>query len=104
VFVAGDVDMRALRAVEQLLEDQPDKIGHDFSEALRALTVWRNELLVRWRETQADVDQQSLGRLNAVLSVLMGGQFPIGAVPWPHIQHARDELAALAATATGAPS
>ncbi len=85
----------ALHAVEKLLADRPDKIGHDFSEATRRLTAYRDALIARWRQTRADEDRRSLERANAVLSVIVGGHFPLGPVPWSHIERARDELAEL---------
>ncbi len=87
----------AVQALDALLADRPHKVGHDFSETTRCLTAWREQLSQRWRQTKADSDRRSLERLNAAISVVVGGQFPLGSVPWPHIEQARNDLAALAA-------
>lgn len=95
--MADDVGRQALEAVDAVLADEPDKIGHDFSQATKRLCAWRDELAQRWRETRADNERRSLERLNAALSVVVGGQFPLGSVPWPHIKHVRQDLAELIA-------
>lgn len=84
-----------LRSIDVLLKDQPDKVGHDFSDATRRLSCWRDILAERWRQTRADADRRSLDRVNAALSVVLGGQFPLGNVPWSHIKQARQDLAAM---------
>jgi hypothetical protein len=34
--------------------------------------------------------------VNAAISVIVGGQFPLGSVPWPEIEKVRNDLATLA--------
>ncbi len=82
-----------LRSIDTLLDDEPDKVGDDFSDATRRLSAWRDMLAKRWRETRAQADRRSLERVNAALSVVLGGQFPLGKVPWSHIRQARQDLA-----------
>ena len=86
----------AVHAIDQLLAERPEKVGHDFSAATRRLIVWREQLIARWRQTQAADDRRNLERVNAAISVVVGGQFPLGSIPWPHIEQARNGLAALA--------
>jgi formate dehydrogenase major subunit len=88
-----DLGTGALQAVDKLLADRPEKVGHDFSEATRRLTAYRDALITQWRQTHSEADRRQLERTNAVLSVIVGGQFPIGSVPWPHIERARADLA-----------
>ena len=85
----------ALRAVDKLLTEQPDKVGHDFSAAEHEVAAYRHALSQVWRTTQAAADRQRLAVVNSVLSVVVGGHFPLGGVPWPHIRKARDRLAEL---------
>ncbi len=85
----------ALRAVEKLLAERPHKEGHDFSEATRKLTSYRDALIGRWRQTHAEQDRRNLERANGVLSAIVGGHFPSGPVPWSLIERARDDLADL---------
>ena len=86
---------KALTAIDQLLADRPDKVGHDFSAATRHLVAWRDALAQNWRRSAAEEDRRALERLNAGLSVILGGQFPLGQVPWPEIQSIRQDLGEL---------
>ena len=95
----ADPGREALQAIDKLLSDRPKKIGHDFSDATRRMSAFRDLLIGRVRKTQADADRRDLARANAVLSVIVGSEFPLGEVPWPHIEQAREELAALVRSA-----
>lgn len=92
-----DPGSEALQAIDKLLRDKPEKVGNDFSEATRLLCAWRDRLIEHRRETQAEGDRRDLERVNAAISVIVGGQFPLGSVPWPKIERVRDDLAALSA-------
>ena len=94
--MADELAHSALAAIDKLLADRPEKIGHDFSEATRRLTAWRDRCIARWRETRAEDDRRRLEHVNAALSVIIGGQFPLGSVKWDSIQNARRDLAELA--------
>jgi formate dehydrogenase major subunit len=85
----------ALAAIDTLLANRPEKIGHDFSEATRRLTAWREDCILRWRETHATEDRRRLDRVNAAISVVVGGQFPLGRVNWDSIETVRRDLAGL---------
>ncbi len=93
--MADDPARAALVAIATLLADRPEKIGHNFSEATRRLTAWREHCIVRWRETQADADRLRLDRVNAAISVVLGGQFPLGGVNWDSIESVRRDLGGL---------
>ena len=71
----------ALAAIDRLLADRPNKIGHDFSAAIRHLAIWRDTLALRLRESATKNNPCALGKVNAALSVILGGQFPLGPVP-----------------------
>jgi hypothetical protein len=94
--VANDPRADALQAIDKLLRDRPEKVGHDFSEATRLLCAWRDRPTELWRRTQAEPDRRNLERVNAAISVIVGGQFPLGSVPWPAIEKVRNDLATLA--------
>jgi hypothetical protein len=93
----SDLGTDALSAIDRLLRDRPEQVGHYFSEATRLLCVWRDRLIGQWRQTLAEVERQNLERVNAAISVIVGGQFPLGSVPWPGIEKVRNDLATLAA-------
>ncbi len=92
---APEIGRQALRILDKLLAERPEKVGHDFSEASRWLTGYRDELIAVWRRTGAERDRERLARVNAVLSVVLGGHFPLGGVPWQHIEQARKALSAV---------
>jgi len=89
----SDSGRAALRMIDKLLAERPEKVGHDFSEATRCLTAFRDSLISRFRETGAADDQKTLAKVNAVLAVIVGGHFPLGNIPWNLIEKSRDELA-----------
>lgn len=86
----------ALRAIDKVLSDKPKKIGHDFSEALRRLTGFREQVIAQYRAGPPDdAARERLARLNAVITVIVAGEYPLGKLPWPHVEKARDSFAAL---------
>lgn len=84
-----------LEAIDKLLAEKPEKVGHDFSEATKRLCAWRDDLVARWRQTHSDEYRGKLEHVNAAISVVVGGQFPLGAVPWHEIAMVRDDLVRL---------
>jgi len=87
----------ALRIVDKLLAQRPDMVGHDFSEAVHRTVLYREELTRIWRRSGSEQDRQRLARVNAVISVVVGGHYHLGVIPWPHIKEARNVLGELAA-------
>ena len=85
----------ALHAIDKLLADRPDKVGHDFSEATRCVTAFRDELVEAWRASRSEDNRKRMVLANAVLSVIVGGHYPLGGIPWQHIENARKELVTL---------
>jgi formate dehydrogenase major subunit len=90
--MATDHSHAVLEAIDKLLAEKPEKVGHDSSEATKRLCAWRDDLAARWRRTHADGDRRKLERVNAAISVVVGGQFPLGTVPWNEIAKVRDKL------------
>lgn len=83
----------ALAALDAALRDRPAKDGHAFAEATQCLVAFRNRLTDRSRAGE-DV-AGALEQVNAIISVVLGGHFPLGAVPWPAVERARAALATL---------
>lgn len=79
----------ALAEIDKLLAEKPRKSGHDFSEATRCLTKLRDSLIAQYRQAQSDRNRERLDKVNAVLAVIVGGHFPLGEIPWTHIEKAR---------------
>lgn len=81
----------ALAALNRALQHRPQKDGTDFATASMHLAALRDQMIARG-DKGARLEQ-----VNAVLSVVMGGHFPLGKIPWPSVQAAHDMLARLAA-------
>ena len=100
-----DPGRRALEALDRVLGEKPTddtprparkQLGDDFSEVTRQLCGFRDILIQAQRN--GDVTPRSRARLqevNSVLSTVLGGHFPLGGVPWPQVEKARDVLARL---------
>lgn len=87
----------ALRIVDKLLAERPNMVDNDFSEAVRHTVAYRDDLTKIWRRSGSERDRQRLARANAVISVVVGGHYHLGMIPWPQIEEARTVLADLAA-------
>jgi hypothetical protein len=86
--VSSDCCRAAVAALDRAL----DKIYHDLAGAIRGLVQLRTELTARLREGEpADL----LGRCNAILSMVIGGEYPLAGLRRDRLQKARDELASL---------
>jgi formate dehydrogenase major subunit len=90
--MSDPVGWEAIAAIDRLLADRPDKVGHDFSAATRCLAMWRDVLVQRRRDLPTGGDHHALERVNAAISVILGGQFPLGKVPWLEIARVRQQL------------
>jgi hypothetical protein len=97
--MASDNDGHAaLTAIDRALRHRPEKDGTDFSEAARHLAKFRDAMIADHRATPpTPVARERLARLNSTLSVVLGGHFPLGAIPWHEIELARGCLAELLA-------
>ena len=71
---------------------RPDKIYHDLAEAVRCLVLLRTELTARRREGEPG---DRLERCNAVLSMVIGGEYPLAGLGRDRLHKASDELASL---------
>jgi hypothetical protein len=86
--LANDVHAAALRAIDKLLAERPEKVGSDFSSAYSLLVALRDSQVAQWRHSNAEPDRQRLARINSVLSVVNSGHFQ-------QIEKAREVLASL---------
>lgn len=92
----GAAARRALEHIDRALAARPKKDGNAFSEAVACLCEVR-QALIRWTggpEASPKV-RGELERLNAVISVLIAGHFPLGFIPWEEIEKSRDWVAGL---------
>jgi hypothetical protein len=90
--VTPDSCRAAVAALDRALDDRPDKIYEDLAKVVRYLVQLRTELTVGRREGELD---DCLERCNAVLSMVIGGEYPLAGNRRDRVRKARDELASL---------
>jgi len=86
----------ALAALDRALAHKPDKDDDDFTASLKHLSAFRDALTAKFRAAGNDETRDvraHLARVNAIISIVMAGHFPLGAIPWPEIEQARQHLA-----------
>lgn len=92
----------ALDALDRALAGKPRKDDQDFTAAMKCLARYRDALTAQLRaagDAEAHEARARLGRVNAVVSAVLAGHFPLGPIPWPEIEKAREVLAELAEAA-----
>ena len=72
---------QALARLDKLLSEKPEKVGYDFSEAMKHLTAFREGVVRRAREGD-DACAAGFAALNGVINAVYAGHFPLGPVPW----------------------
>jgi hypothetical protein len=90
--MSADRCRAAVAALDRALGDRPDQIYHDLAEVVRCLVQLRAELTVSSRE---GAPGERLERCNAVLSMVIGGEYPLAGNRRDRVRKARDELASL---------
>lgn len=90
--MSSDCVEAALAALDHALVDRADHIYDDLVEAVRCIVRLRAELIAQRRAGEL-CDQ--LERCNAVLSLIVGGEYPLAGIRRERILQARQELAAL---------
>jgi hypothetical protein len=90
-----DAGAAALAALDHALADRPDRIYGDLANAVRALVRLRDELIAARRRDGPRAIGDRLERVNAILSVVSGGEYPLEGIRRERIQQAREELAGL---------
>ena len=90
--MSADRCRAAVAALDRALDDRPNQIYHDLAEAVRCLVLLRTELTATRREGEPD---DRLERCNAVLSMVIGGEYPLAGLRRDRLHKARDELASL---------
>jgi hypothetical protein len=109
------VGAAALAALDRALDDRPDKIYGDLANAVRCLVRLRDELIAERRRTgraagpaprgsatRGPQTDDRLERVNALLSVVSGGEYPLEGIRRERIEQAREELARLLEPSRGA--
>jgi hypothetical protein len=90
--MSADRQRAAIAALDRALDDRPDKIYEDLAAAVRCLVQLRADLTAGWRDGG---HSDRLDRCNAILSMLIGSEYPLAGMRRERIQNARDELNSL---------
>ena len=91
--MAEDQAREALAALDKAIAHKPRRDDADFAAALEHLCKLRDALLAGARQETAS--RERLGQVNALISVVLAGHFPLGSAPWPEIERARGVLAGM---------
>jgi hypothetical protein len=86
--------------LERIIAEDPEPLSEAFSDVVRRLVRLRDELIDhRRRGVMDEVPPDWLDRTNAVLSLLVGAEYPVKAFHWDNICQARDALREMLAAA-----
>ncbi|WP_431271816.1 hypothetical protein [Dankookia sp. P2] len=85
----------ALRRLDRLLAERPHEVHEDLSEAVRGIVCIRDDLIQRVRADGDGKDQ--LDRVNQLVSIAVGAEFPVTGLHWERVEKTRDGLRALLA-------
>ena len=86
---------KAVEHIDQVLAERPKKNDHVLSHATVCLSEFRDRLVAEWRSSGGitPAQRKQLDHVNAVITIVLGVHFPLGAVPWSDLEKARDWLA-----------
>ena len=83
----------ALARLDHLLREHPAQVAAELTDAVRGVVALRDEMIERRDRAgpEPGVDNR-LERVNAILSMLIGNEFPLIGVRWQRIERARNAL------------
>jgi len=80
----------ALAALDDILAAQPLVDQNLFSKATHCLSVFRDSLIAEYRPGSPSSAQRArLEQVNATISILMAGHFPLAETPWKELEKSR---------------
>lgn len=85
----------AIAAVDRALHEDAELVYDDLTEAVRQIVRLRDGLIVEARRGEAVGD--CLGRVNAILSQIVGAEYPLEGVRRERIEKVREQLLSLPA-------
>ncbi|HZS83565.1 MAG TPA: hypothetical protein VFA50_11880 [Stellaceae bacterium] len=90
----------ALAALEACLDERTEKLSEAVAEAVRRLVALRDDLIERRRAGDGAAEVKDwLARTNAILSSVVGAEFPIKGLHRERIEQAAGALKAMLAAA-----
>jgi hypothetical protein len=78
---------KALDALDRALAHRPERDDEAFSDATEHLCRLRDAMIAETRAGPV-AHRERLGQLNAIISAVLSGHFPLGKTPWPEVQAA----------------
>ncbi len=94
-MVEADPGREALSQVDRALAARPARDGYALTAAVQGLAALRDDVIARHRRDGGTRWRGTLERVNAVISVVMAAEFPLGEMPWAELERARDWLAGI---------
>ena len=92
VVPEGPAGARALDAIDRTIDARPVRDGDALKAATQALAALRDQAIGRRRVEDGAASRASLDHVNAILSVVLAVEFPIGEVQWGELDKARGWL------------
>lgn len=85
---------QALKHIDQAIAERPSKNDLVLSQATMCLAEFRDRIVADGRANGLrPAQRKQLAHLNAVITIVLGVHFPLGEIPWPELNKARDWLA-----------
>lgn len=87
----------ALAHLDHLLAHRPERVHEELTHAMRGIVRIRDRLIERLRSANepSPALRERLDRVNVLVSIAFGAQFPVTGVHWERIEKTRDELRAM---------
>ena len=82
----------ALRHLDRAIAARPVRDGEALSGAVSRLAIFRDHVIAAQRQDGGSRYRTTLHRINAVMSVILAAEFPIGEIPWEEVDKARSWL------------
>jgi hypothetical protein len=83
----------AVAKLDHVLRSHPAEIAQELTDAVRCVVMLRDNMIERRdRGGRSPERDRRLGQVNAVISAIVAGEFPLMGVRWQRIEGARDLL------------
>ena len=82
----------AFHHLDRAIAAKPIRDGRALSEAVSRLATFRDMVIAAHRREGGSRYRSTLDRINAVMSVILAAEFPIGEIPWEEVSKARSWL------------